>query len=626
MQRSVISVDHKRLNSRSISSGLRQLRRAMVAAVCLSLSPLGHGAPEADFERKDIELDVSRLQQRVEDAAGKGESDKMSTLLAQKHPNADMRAVNLGKAMAVAAKNGKYRMIDLLLAHGAAIDADESAALRAAIEDNNEEMVKYLLTQGAKVDPPAKSGENYDGVIRQSPLGAAVSWRNEKLVRLLIERGANVNLEQSEPPLVTAVRERDPAIVDLLLKAGADPNGAKRAEDMSPLMMLAASSQNVCNCGASDTAVTSIARRLVATGADVDYITRDCSTAYHVASQQGSAQMKPLLVELGADPSLHLRCDEVAWRDEQSAEVKTRNTLRTDIDSYLRAGDYRNLETLYRTLSDGQQRTPSGALKLTLFYEHLRSGTYSASAWVDLQENAGAWIKAYPQSPAARIFHAYLHLQRSFSLRSDKPYDQLPFEYQREIETASSKALKTLKEAKEVAAKAKDPEWYRAMLTTLQYANRQHSIVATTSYLNEGRALYPEYYGTYFAAAENFHRTGAPNAVEKTARSALSSSSLEEQRSLYARVYWFMDQKVYKGRIFERSPADWPTMRLSFDDIIKHHPDPHNFNAYAYFACMARDHKTMNDMLKRMGKQVAVEAWGDGGAASYVRCVKRAGG
>ncbi len=190
-------------------------------------------------------------------------------------------------------------------------------------------MVQHLLNHGAHVDPPKDSLNAY-GKIYQSPLGLAVKRRNETLARLLIDQGANVNIEQSRAVISLAACNQDLPMVDLLLKRGAQPDQVAQDEWKTALLFLMGYSGRLMGWPQDEKQQTEIlrreaniekiVRRLIAGGAEVNFVSRICTTAYLEASNNHSEGMKKLLVELGADPELHKRCREL--RESLKARTK----------------------------------------------------------------------------------------------------------------------------------------------------------------------------------------------------------------------------------------------------------------------------------------------------------------
>jgi hypothetical protein len=592
-----------------------QLARAM-----MDLSP---PASRKELEYFEYSFSEARRAVRVQRAVRDGDEARVLAALNQEsRPSEHRSGLSAPELLPVAAKYGQFRMVDVMLARGADINRDDGVALRTAIEAGNRNMVEYLLGKGALPDPKSA----YGLPPFQSPLGAALQKRNATLARLLIERGAKVNESQSTPLLTVAVQNADLSLLDLLLQAGADPNATDRHRDRTPLIELAAASVPASDRiqGAREqarleweTTLASVARRLVAAGADVNFVTGECETAFTTAK---SEEMKRLLVTMGADP--HLQCLNTATMKTSDAEAQSRGATTFETKRYLDAGDYRKLEELYQKLRDGQQRTPSGIWKLAVFYNALkdRAGSNDAHRQVD------AWLQTHPASVGARIFQAYVYQSRPAQCGCDRPYAQLSPAQRDQLAAGSARALKVLADAKAMALKSKDPEWYRAMLATLPYSPG-FTREAQASIMREGMAKYPGYHEIYFTAALHSLPPWSTSAddVDKVAQAAASDSADAEAGALYARVYWYMDEVEYRGRLFKQSRADWPTMRKSFDVMVKRYPDALNLNAYAYFACLAKDYKTARDMMQRADYQFVRDAWGRLTRTEVIGCLNRRG-
>ncbi|MEO7494954.1 MAG: ankyrin repeat domain-containing protein [Massilia sp.] len=597
-----------------------RLERA-VAALTLS---------DAAFAQRQAGMDKRARQQRLNDAAKAGDPERLRQLLGE---GATVSDSDLAEALTVAAANGRHRALDFLLARGARIDAGESAALKAAVRAGDDEMVRHLLERGARVDPAAEAGRT----IYQSALGLAVQLRSESMARLLLARGAQVNLPQSRTPLTSAAIGADLAMVDLLLKAGAKPDQSTPGDPRTPLMFLMSYSGKLGGLpqdpaerqaiARTEAGLAAVARRLVASGADVNAITAACGTAYLEASERHSEAMQALLQSLGADPRRHERCERTMRQGEQGstdgAEMRAREAITSATRDLLERRDYAGLDALYLRLKGPQHRTPSGKWDQALFYHQLKSFAHASGEpayWADLQAQAAAWKRHSPASLPARLFAVYLHLQHALSVRGDGDSTTVNAAQRAEMAALSSAALDILGAARPMALKAGDPEWYRAMLSVLPYSNG-YAVEAMNRVLDEGMARYPDYHDMVFTAAFYAHPRwyASPDAADRIARRA-GESARGEQASLYARVYWYLDQFEYRGRLFDTGLADWPTMRTSLAALVAQYPDPWNLNAAAYFACQAKDYWTMDELLGRIGDQLVFAVWGDNGAVNYAAC------
>ncbi|NHZ80979.1 hypothetical protein F2P44_17095 [Massilia sp. CCM 8695] len=329
----------------------------------------------------------------------------------------------------------------------------------------------------------------------------------------------------------------------------------------------------------------------------------------------------PAFSHAGAQPIA--RTAASAQGSADGADMRAREALASETNRYLQACDYKALEALYQRIRGAGQRTPSGIWKQALFYNQLRGfGQWSTDAayWDTVQTRVRAWRKQYPTSVPARLFEAYMLFKRAEANRGSGYYDTLTEQQRRDLGEGSAAAMRVLEAAQALAAKADDAEWHRAMLNVFPYTN-QFTQALYQEKIGAAMVRYPHYHEAYFTAAgfSMAHWNGAPDAVEQLALS-LNKAGGKEQGAMYARLYWYMDQSAYKGKIFERSQADWPTMRASFETLVAQYPDPWNLNAYAYFACLANDAGAMAPVLARLGQQVDLRAWGEHGAATHARC------
>lgn len=124
-------------------------------------------------------------------------------------------------ALYTAIHEKKLRIADLLLDHGALIEAENGdlvPPLYAAAEQGNIGLVRRLLDKGAKVKAVYKNGE--------TPLHAAATSGNSELVKLFLDQGADPNapLKSGSTPLCYAVLSGNSDSVDFLIKRGAKIN------------------------------------------------------------------------------------------------------------------------------------------------------------------------------------------------------------------------------------------------------------------------------------------------------------------------------------------------------------------------------------------------------------------
>jgi uncharacterized protein len=125
-------------------------------------------------------------------------------------------------ALMVAARTGNVEIVNSLLAHGANVNAKESArgqtALMWAVAEKHPGVARLLIDHGADVHAHSASGF--------TPLLFAAQQGDVDSARTLLEAGANVNDAAPEDgsALVVATHSGHEALALFLLEKGADPN------------------------------------------------------------------------------------------------------------------------------------------------------------------------------------------------------------------------------------------------------------------------------------------------------------------------------------------------------------------------------------------------------------------
>ncbi len=306
------------------------------------------------------------------------------------------------------------------------------------------------------------------------------------------------------------------------------------------------------------------------------------------------------------------------------AEMRAQQAVAQETVRYVLAGDVEQLEALYLRLNHPGERTPGGLWKLSVFYGQLRNFPTQIShsqKWIEMQEFARHWQASYPDSVPGGLLGVFAKLDEVEIARGASTLDAMPGMHRLLTEIFADEAMKMLEKTRPAAARANDPEWHRTMLNVAPYLDSM-SADGYRQKVDEALARHPDYHDAWFTAAL-FSRPGwggAPDGVARLARDAGQSTG-KEAPSLYARIYWAMDQSTYQGRLFVAGGADWPTMRTSFEHMVGQYPDAWNLNGFAYFACMARDYKTMDAIVGRIGPDVVHAVWGANGKATHARCL-----
>ncbi|KAJ6476661.1 ankyrin repeat-containing domain protein [Mycena vitilis] len=230
----------------------------------------------------------------------------------------DERSEGYTTPLAVAAYYGHLQMVQLMINHGAEVNAEGGrygTALQAASCVGQVDAVGLLIASGANINLP---GGEYGAALH-----AASYEGHRNIVELLIRHGANVNLEGGE--LGTALQGASCSghtdIVRLLIANGSAINarsgeygGALRAasyegqEDVVRLLLESGADLKIQG-GRFGTALqvaassghTTIARLLIEAGADVNLVGGTSESALQAAAGSGQDSLVQLLIDHGAD-------------------------------------------------------------------------------------------------------------------------------------------------------------------------------------------------------------------------------------------------------------------------------------------------------------------------------------
>lgn len=136
-------------------------------------------------------------------AAREGSMQVLDTLLAHPGTRIDTPAVNGNTALMMAAFKHNMPAVQALLAKGAAVNRDGWTPLHYAAAGGDNEIVRLLLKDGAKIDAlsPRASGA-------YTPLMMAAREGHDSTALLLIDSGANPGLTNSEGLTPAQLAER----------------------------------------------------------------------------------------------------------------------------------------------------------------------------------------------------------------------------------------------------------------------------------------------------------------------------------------------------------------------------------------------------------------------------------
>lgn len=281
---------------------------------------------------------------------------------------------------------------------------------------------------------------------------------------------------------------------------------------------------------------------------------------------------------------------------------------------------FSNINAMADRLLTSRARLLDGRWKLTFVISGLTQGLppRDSQAWearLGLMDN---WVAETPNSATPYLAKASFLIAYAWDARGSGYANTVKDTDWPIFRKRISQAREVLE--KSAAVSKQSPLWYENMQTiaTAQSWSEDDFL----SLFREGVSKEPTYYFLYFSAAKyllpRWHGSSARLAdfVDK----AVKATEKQEGQTLYARIYWSLLWAL-KDRTFSPGYADWPRMRRGFEDIVRVYPDNWNLNAFAYYACMARDWQT----AKAVGAKVSspqLELWKD--HQTFQNCVQHA--
>jgi hypothetical protein len=277
-------------------------------------------------------------------------------------------------------------------------------------------------------------------------------------------------------------------------------------------------------------------------------------------------------------------------------------------DAFL-SEDFARLEKWSADYRTTRARSSDSGWKLVRLY----GGIFGAMRRVEpseehfemLEAKIGRWIKAYPKSPAAWISLSQAYSQHAWFYRGGGYAGTVSNRQWEKFNQLEKQAYDKLQSSKSFASV--DPEWYVVTLTLAR--DQSWPRTAFVSTFDEAVAKEPLYVATYFKAADYLDPKwgGSVEELDGLIRHAVQITQKVEGQALYADIYWYIAPN-YKN-IFEETPAKWPEMKAGFIDRLKRYPDVGTRNAYARFACLARDRETARSLLAQKDAGISPAYW-----------------
>lgn len=305
----------------------------------------------------------------------------------------------------------------------------------------------------------------------------------------------------------------------------------------------------------------------------------------------------------------------------QSEDPRPINNFAANTAQQLRAGDFNGLETLAANLRAKPLLLNDGQPVLSGFYAgvskcvEMRCGDerMAPDDWKAHEELLAKWAVKFPDSVTAKTAMAmywkeYGWYARGLGYANTVNQDQwAAFKARTEKARSLFEAIRTRND--------KDAAWYEGMLSVAKAQGATDA--AFDALYQEGIARFPRYLPLYFLKAAQLSPRwgGTQSAYSGYVDSVVAVTSKEMGETMYARLNW----SSWSPTMFTDGQADWPRMRRGFERLTHDYPDRWNINAYAKFACVAGDARTLKQQLAKIGQAPILDLWGSMGF--FLQCV-----
>lgn len=273
-------------------------------------------------------------------------------------------------------------------------------------------------------------------------------------------------------------------------------------------------------------------------------------------------------------------------------------------------GDFKKLENLAADLRSKKTRFLDGRWKLTAFYEamHPLNENSTIYSWDDYEKKLKKWVSDSGQhSPTPHIALSSYYVFRAWMNRGTG-YSDTVSEYGRKKWQEYLALAKDMLNSN-IKISQKCPHWYSVMQDVA--TGESWPEVDFENIYEQGVKKEPTYYSYYFAKA-NFYQSrwyGSKEKLISFVDEAVKRTFNKEGNTLYARIYWSAERE-FGQEMFLPGNVDWKKMKSGFVYINKHYPKSFwNQNAYAHFACRARDKKATAEALKKISENVNLGVW-----------------
>ncbi len=289
--------------------------------------------------------------------------------------------------------------------------------------------------------------------------------------------------------------------------------------------------------------------------------------------------------------------------------IKIAKKISDNTEHLFYSQDFESINKIDDQFRNSQSRLPDGRWNLTFIYSNF--GNVSARGaeveWKYKIKLVDQWISKTPDHAAPYLAKAKILISYAWDARGSGWANGVTTSQWRLFFSRMAEARKVLEDSSAITAN--HPYWFLKMEVIAKAQNWSENDF--NQLYDLATDLYPTYYFIHFRAADYFlpRWHGSDQKLKEFVNNAVSKSRHKEGLTLYTRIYW-SQLWALKDNTFANGYAEWSLMKQGFEDIMQDYPTSiWNLNAYAYYACMAKDWETTNKLIEEIGGKPHLSIW-----------------
>ncbi len=284
-------------------------------------------------------------------------------------------------------------------------------------------------------------------------------------------------------------------------------------------------------------------------------------------------------------------------------------------------GDFAELERLYQLALQPGPLVEEGHLMVAVF----RNGAFrvfnhnpaSEQYHLNLVALTQRWAREHPQSALAHMLHVRARYALAWWYRGDGYANTVSAEMWALFKQHIDAAIEHLGAHAEVSLQHSTAYSYALMLGRSAGWDRARLVAL----VDAGLRLAPKDFGLHQSMLTSLLPKwgGSEEAIDSYIDWAADKAGPEHGHMVYARLYNEVAGE-FQQDLFTRTRAQWPRMKLGWDQLVERFPTDNNINRYALLACLARDKPVLASLLERIGNAPNLRAWGHNAGRTLDGC------